>query len=461
MTERKRYEKPVITPLHAIRNSKVGVSRSRQRIRRCIEGVPVRELVERYGSPLYVFSERRMRSKVQELRNAFESRYPSVQLAWSYKTNYLDALCSIFHQEGCLAEVVSEMEYCKARRLGVPGNRVIVNGPLKTLAALERAVAEEACIHIDHFDELQDLVSLGGDKLLPVGIRVNLDAGIHPRWSRFGFNLENGEAARAAEIIAHTPHLTLNGIHCHIGTYIVDPSAYAVQAEKMARFLAEVEAEWDFQIAYLDLGGGLPSRSRLKGAAVSPHVGLPAVDEYAEEICTSLLSHLPEGRRPVLILEAGRFLIDEAGFLLTSVVARKRDPEGRPGYILDAGLHNLFTSFWYRYRIECESPGMGPLEPSSLYGSLCMNIDVIEPDIMLPALDRGSILTVSPVGAYNNTQSMQFIHARPATVLIRSDAGVDVIREAEDLGDIVGRERNPFDAAAPQAATPPTTERLR
>src|SRR5471032_1744356 len=96
-----------------------------------IDGVRVDALVRDFGSPLFVFSEKALREKYREAERAFSRRYPDVQFAWSYKTNYLNAICRMFHQEGSIAEVVSGFEYEKARQNGIPGDSIIYNGPHK------------------------------------------------------------------------------------------------------------------------------------------------------------------------------------------------------------------------------------------------------------------------------------------------------------------------------------------
>ena len=149
-------------------------------------------------------------------------RYPKVQFAWSYKTNYLDAVCNVFHQEGSWAEVVSGFEYQKALRNGVPGNLIIFNGPDKSAEDLKIAVDNGSLIHIDHFDELFTLIETleGTGNRARVAIRINMDTGVYPQWDRFGFNYESGEAWNAIMKIASQENLILEGLHCHIGTYM-------------------------------------------------------------------------------------------------------------------------------------------------------------------------------------------------------------------------------------------------
>lgn len=433
------YSKPSIVkisnPLYAKHGSG---AQSYQSIRESIEGVSVAHLVEKYGSPLFVFSERILRLKYKEAKKAMDSVYPNVQFGWSYKTNYLNAICKVFHDEGSIAEVVSAFEYQKARALGIPGNKIIFNGPFKSESALEQAVQEEAQIHVDHFDEISDIEAIAQrfGKKVKIGIRLNLNCGIYPVWSRFGFNLECGQAWAAIRRIAQSPHLRIGGLHCHIGTFILDPHAYGRTIEKLSEFMRSVESLVGYNMEFLDLGGGFPSRSHLKGVYQPPEVSVPAPQEFAQAMAQGLKWLAARDPAPKLILELGRHLVDEAGFLITSVVADKLLPDGRRSYVLDAGVNLLYTSTWYKFKIELEKENEGMMEPAVLFGPLCMNIDIVDEAIMIPRLKRFERLILSPVGAYNVTQWMQFIQYRPAVVMINTHSQPRVIRRAENLDDI-------------------------
>nr|VFJ68128.1 MAG: diaminopimelate decarboxylase [Candidatus Kentron sp. FW] len=444
--QKQAYQKPVIAALQSGRmNPFGGLPYYGRKVRADVDGVSIEDLTARFGSPLFVFSEQAIRHAVRAAKEEFGSRYPYVTFGWSYKTNYLDAIDAIFHQEGSVAEVVSEMEYDKARRLGIPGPDILFNGPHKPRSALRKAAREGAKIHMDHLDEIDDLEAVADElgQEIPVAIRLNLDTGIHPQWTRFGFNLESGQAMAAVRRIQQGGKLRLDGLHCHIGTFILDPEAYKTLAGKVAEFRYEIQDTFGVTINYLDLGGGLPSRSKLKGTFLAPDVGVPELGDFAEKITQGLRDALRSGDFPRLYLEAGRALIDEAGYLITTVFASKRLPDGRRGYILDAGINLLFTATWYKFIIETDRalPGMG--EPSVLNGPLCMNIDVVDEDVVLPPMERGTRLILSPVGAYNVTQWMQFIEYRPAVVLVTEAGEAVLIREREDLTDLLRRERLP------------------
>ncbi|OGU74788.1 MAG: diaminopimelate decarboxylase [Ignavibacteria bacterium RBG_16_34_14] len=439
---KKRYERPIITKHYSGLMNKYG-SRNISSPKSEIDGVLVKELVEKYDSPLFVMSEKKIRENQRNAYRIFKNRYPNVQFAWSYKTNYLDAVCSIFHQENSWAEVVSEFEYNKARKLGVKGSNIIFNGPYKSKPALLKAIKEEARIHIDHFDELYDLIELSetnGQKA-KVAIRVNMDVGVYPKWDRFGFNYENGEAWQAIRRILSSKNLHLIGLHTHIGTYIMSAEAYRVAASKLAALAKSIRQEYNILLEYIDMGGGFASHNTLIGQYLPAEEVIPSLEQFADAIASGLFELPYKGEElPMLILETGRILVDDAGSLITTVIANKRLSDGRRAVIVDAGVNLLFTSFWYKHKITPAQENGFHTEDTTIYGPLCMNIDVIREGILLPPLKRGEQLVIDYTGAYNNSQWMQFISMRPNVVMIMEDGSVELIRKAETLEYVSERE---------------------
>jgi len=444
-TEKIKYERPVIKRMDAGVPNKFGM-RTEYMPMTHLDGVSVKSLVQEYGSPLFVLSEKTIRSTYKQAKKAFTLRYPKVQFAWSYKTNYLDAVCHVFHQEGSWAEVVSGFEYDKAIANGVNGKKIIFNGPDKTEADLEKAINNESLIHIDHLDELYMLTDLAGklNKKPKVAIRVNMDTGIYPMWDRFGFNYETGQAWDALNKIMMSGKLELMGLHCHIGTFMLAPFAYATAAYKLADLALAVEKKFNHDIKYIDMGGGFPSKNTLRGSFLPGADTNPSIDEFAEAITTAIINagFAPE-KLPLLILETGRALIDDAGFLVTSVIANKRLSTGKRATIIDAGVNIMFTSFWYEHKITPAQPFTHYTEDTVLYGPLCMNIDVIRENISLPLLNKGDQLVIQMVGAYNMTQWMQFITLRPKIVIIDLEGKVHLIRDSETNSTLTDLEKVP------------------
>ena len=440
--KKKAFERPTITRLTPGVPSKHGAGSSVAPVS-TIDGVSVDELMDKWGSPLFIFSEREIRKSMEEIRRAFSVRYVRTTMAWSYKTNYLDALCRIFHDEGSWAEVVSGFEYDKALRNGVRGENIIFNGPGKSAADLHKAVTNGSFIHLDHSDELFLLADICSKHQLEarVAVRVNMDTGINQRWDRFGFNLENGEAWDAINRIMINPQLKLMGLHTHIGTYIMSAEPYRVAASKLSALACSIYQKFDYHISYLDMGGGFASKNTLRGAYLSGEDTTPSFDEYAEAITSAILSSgIRPDKLPLLILETGRALIDNSGSLACTVTATKRLSDGRKAAIADVGVNMLFTAYWYDHRIHPVSPHSGLMEETTIYGPLCMNIDVLRPSILFPSLRQGDRLLITRTGAYNLTQWQQFINTRPNVVLIGSDRKVFLIRRAETIDDITANE---------------------
>lgn len=440
-----QYERPVIQRLNTGVMNKFGTRTEYAPVTH-IDGVSVKEMIKEYGSPLFVISEKTIRETYKDANRAFKTRYPKVQFAWSYKTNYVNAVCNVFHQEGSWAEVVSGFEYAKAIGNGVPGNKIIFNGPDKTEEELRTAINNQSPIHIDHLDELYLIKELAVEmkKRPKVAIRVNMDTGVYPMWDRFGFNYENGSAWDAINKIILTDTMDLMGLHCHIGTFMLAPSAYAIAASKMCDLALGIKKKFKKSISYIDMGGGFASKNTLKGSYLQGIDASPSFDQFAEAICTAILNAgFVEDDLPMLILETGRALIDDAGYLLGTVLSNKRLSDGRRATIMDFGVNVMFTSFWYDHKISPAQEFSQYTEDAVLYGPLCMNIDVVREHVTLPPLKRDDNVVVHTVGAYNMTQWMQFISLRPAIVMIDMNEKTHLIRKRETLESIDREEKIP------------------
>ena len=367
-------------------------------------------------------------------------------MAWSYKTNYLDGICKIFHREGSWAEVVSQFEYEKARHLNIPPEKIHFNGPFKPFPILERALVEGAIVHLDHFDELADAekVAKKNDIRPGVAIRLNLKTGSSPHWARFGFNLESGQARDAVRRLIAGDELDLIGLHCHLGTFIQDPNAYKEACEKVAHFANEIRKDFGIVIDFIDLGGGIASNNTLHSQYLPGEQVTPPFERYADALAQGLsVLDVPAQELPTLVLETGRALIDEAGSLITTVHANKRLPDGRRALVIDAGVSLLFTSFWYKHKVVPAQPFTGSPEPTVIFGPLCMNIDIMRNTLLFPPMLPGDKIVFRTVGAYNVTQWQQFITYRPAVVLVGQNGNHALLRKGENLDSILAHEEVP------------------
>jgi diaminopimelate decarboxylase len=447
-TGKRIYEKPTVTEYSVGSMNKFGRDHS---FLSCddIAGIKVSELVERFGSPLWVVSEANLREKYRDLYRAFSTRYPKVTIAYSYKTNFLSGICALFHQEGAGAEVVSGFEYDIAMKLGVPGDRIVFNGPLKTRAELERAIKQNSKINIDSHQEIYALEELAKtlDRVIKVGVRVNMQL-CETKWDRFGFSLESGQALDACKQVASSNQLKLAGLHVHIGTFILDVNIYRDLARKLIGLYQSIKNYPGVEIEYLDVGGGYASKNTLHSQWIPGEYACPTFDEYAEAICPPLLAEFSKmSEIPLLILEPGRALIDEGMHLITTVVSRKTLPELRKGIVIDAGINLLPMVSWYRFNIQAASSPASMAESNTtevvnIYGPLCMQIDCLQDGTYLPPVRAGDLLVIRNVGAYNFSMSTQFIRPRPAVVMV-TKGGVEYLRARETTEYITQLDRVP------------------
>ncbi len=406
-----------------------------------VAGHDVKDLVQRFGSPLCVFDESKLRAAYQRMISSFRAGWEDTYIGASVKTNYLSAVVATFRSEGAWGEVVSGFEYRLCRDLGIPGDQILFNGPWKTDDDLRTAFAEGAKVNLDGDDELERVVRLAAEFERPVavGLRVNMQVN-YPPWDKFGFGLENDHALEAARRIAQEPKLKLEGLHLHIGTYIPDPELYGRGIEQLVQLALRLERELDVEIAHLDLGGGYATRNTLHNTMLPGEAVCATPEEYAAAITAPLRKAADQFKKPPrLFLEPGRILVDEAATMITTVCAVKRISGQQKAALVDCGVHVLPTAYWYDHEVHpVEDHGFG-VEDYKLVGPLCMQIDVLRQSVKLPALRAGDMLVIRDVGAYNFSQSMQFIYMRPNYVFAH-EGGVSVVRGVESDQDVRGQE---------------------
>ena len=408
------------------------------------------ELVSKYGTPLFVISEQRLRHDFRKFLGTFSDRRFDTRIAYSVKTNYLPAVCSILRSEGAWAEVVSGMEYELCRALGFPASEIIFNGPHKTREELVRALGEGAIVNIDHFDELDKVEQIARTLSSParIGMRISFQYGAVP-WTKFGFSDDNGDSQRALERIARNRRLRLELLHNHCGTFVLVPALYAMAAERLVG-LAKRARALGVKLKMVDFGGGYPSSNALRPeydfAGGSIRVG-DFWAPYAAEI-GSRLAKAKElfGGRPTLVLEPGRAVVDACTELLCTVVAKKSIDKNEDAIVLDAGVNLVPTACYYDHPLSRATVINGARylrnRPIKVFGPLCMQSDRLRESAPLPPLEVGDIVRISHVGAYCHTQSMQFIQTRPATVLI-GPGRAEIVRRRETWRDVFALDALP------------------
>ncbi len=443
-TNRTEYESPRITPLDRPMTTRPPLSHRQAQSTREIAGQDPLALLEKYGSPVVLFDGERLKKTYKSFVGAFQERYEKMHVAYSVKTNYLSSLVALLYQQGAKMEVVSGFEYAVCRRLGIPGTDITFNGPWKKNEELREAFENGSQVNLDNHDEVERVLKIA--KGIPgkkkIGIRVNMDVS-YPPWDKFGFNLTSGDAMAMAERILDNDELELAGLHMHVGTYIPNPDQYKKGAAALVELALRLRDKFGIAPKSLDMGGGYASSNTLRGQMLQGTATSPTPDMYAACLTEPLLhAKEKEGYEPELILEPGRALIDECGDILTTVVSVKPLRGGGRAAIIDAGVNILPTAYWYDHEVSPIATEPRPVEKVKLFGPLCMQIAVIRASVVLPPPRCGDVAALGRVGAYNFSQSMQFIYARP-NYLLALDGDIHVIRREEGVEDALALESVP------------------
>jgi len=397
-----------------------------------IEGVKVKKLLSQYGSPLFIVSQEILNQKLLILTQVLKSQYPHFSIAYSIKTNNLFKICQFFKRKGILAEVVSDYEYWLAKKLGYSDSNIIFNGPHKTEKTLHLALKHNAKIHLDNQQELELIQKLSQplNKKINIGVRLNTFT-TKPN-SRFGFNIETSEASKIIKKIVKTPQLTLNGIHLHLGSNISHTQIYQKSLNAICKFINQTSMQIPLQLEYLDVGGGFPV---LNSGAFDWQLFTYSINDYIKAITQPIKSHGLS--RLKLILEPGRYLVDEAILLISTVLhSRQNQNHNQVTVDISSSILPLARTRFQKISLIQTHPKRKPkLYKTNIFGSSCIETDILAKNQPLPLIHSGDIICFHNAGAYNLTQSSQFISPRPAVVMIANKKTL-LIKKAEANQDL-------------------------
>ena len=399
------------------------------------DDVSVEAIVERVGTPAYIYSARAIREAYRAIDEAFAA-YPHA-IHYALKANSTLAIVRLLRSIGSKVDANSGGEIQVAERAGyVPGD-IVFTGVGKTRDELGYAIAAGiGTINAESAGELDRIAELASaqSREARVALRVNpdIDAGSHPnistglRVNKFGVPLQDARAIYRER--RGRPGLTFVGVHVHIGSQITTADPLRRAARTLAVLAVELRDD-GFELEHLDVGGGL-------GIAYEggPIVG-PA--DYAEAV----IPELQRSGLPVL-LEPGRAVVGHAGALIARVVDTKRYADGRQFAVLDAGMGELIRPALYGsyHRIVPIRPRPGADTPWDVVGPICESSDVFARARLLPPLEVQDLVAVLDAGAYGSVMASNYNrHLLPPEVL--ADAGQwAVIRRRQTLDDVLALE---------------------
>ena len=410
-----------------------------------IGGCDAVDLVEQYGTPLYVLDETTLRSKCRQFTSAFASRYPNAQAVYASKAYINPALARIFAEEGLGLDVVSGGELAVAVAGDVPLDKVYFHGNNKTPAELEEAVAAGiGRVVVDSFHELDLLERICADAGKSQDILVRVSPGIDPHThaytttgiidSKFGFSIQTGDAEKAIQQAIAAAHLNLKGLHFHLGSPIFELEPYQAATDLVLRFAAGLR-EQGLNLQEFSPGGGF-------AIAYTRHDQPPAADDYAEAIVSTLTATCNElgMETPALVIEPGRSIIGPAGVALYRIGAIKEIPGVRTYVSVDGGMGDNIRPALYQASYEVLSanrPGADPDATVTIAGKYCESGDVLASDILLPTPAAGDVIAIPAAGAYCPSMASNYnLNPRPPIVLV-NDGESRLIRRRESYADMM------------------------
>ena len=409
------------------------------------EDVPVRQLAEEYGTPLWVYSEAKFLEEFRQLKKAFEACDPVI--CYSVKANSNLHVLKALNEAGSSFDVVSGGELFRVLKAGADTTRVVFAGVGKTDAEIRLALEQNILMfNVESEAELDAIAAVARemDVVAPVALRLNpdIDAKTHKKTTtgkkgnKFGMDIERHNAL--ADKVLTEPHLELRGIHMHLGSPILTTDPYEQAAKKAVDVIADLRKK-GHDISWVNLGGGFALSYRNDEA--------PDYSTYASVI----VPHI-QAAGCKLALEPGRSIIGNACVLVSEVIYTKREG-GKLFVIQDGAMNDLARPAMYDafHRVwpvqtdvplpyDCEAAEIEGCETTDVVGPVCESSDYFAKDRALPPLQRGDLISTFSAGAYGSAMSSNY-NSRPrgAEVLV-SGSEARLIRKRETYDDLIALE---------------------
>ena len=401
------------------------------------------ELAAEFGTPLYVFDELTLRSKIAELKTEFGKRYNGTTVIYACKAFINKALAVMFMGEGLGLDVVSAGEISIVRSVGFPLDRVYFHGNNKSAEELRMALDWGiGRIVVDNFHELNMLGKMAKEKGYKPNILLRISPGVDPHThqytitgnvdSKFGFpRVEGEEAVTTAMSLSN---LNLVGLHFHIGSLIFEVEPYVQAIESILEFASEMERKHGFELKEFDVGGGFGVRYTLESQDTP-------ISAFAEAITSTIISKCRELDLvlPKLVIEPGRSIVGQAGVALYTVGVVKDIPGVRRYVSVDGGMADNIRPPLYGARLEAVIANRMTAKIANKFtiaGKFCESGDILIRDIALPEPVAGDILAVAGCGAYSIPQASNYnASLKPAIVLVK-EGKARLIRRRETFDDL-------------------------
>ena len=402
-----------------------------------IDGVSAQTLAEKFDTPLYVISERRIRSNYQRLQKALTSNYEKTRIYFAMKANSNLAVLKTLEKEGANVDAVSPGEVFMALTSGFTPERILFTGTSVRNDELKFLADSNVTVNVDSQSQLDRLLKIAVPKVLSVRVNPEIGAGHHEhcitagKQSKFGIWEQDAPAVYAA---AKKAGVEKFGIHMHIGSGILDVKPFLAALDKLLAIAKRVHDQVGVNFEFIDVGGGI-------GVPYKPEDKQLDLQVYSDKVLSLFKSKTKQYGlgEPTFCVEPGRYLVADASILLTTVNTVKTTPFKK--FIgVDAGFNTLVRPAMYgsHHPILVANKLVATEEEKyDVAGPICESGDLLAKDRRLPKVEEGDLLAVLNAGAYGFSMSSQY-NARPraAEVLVR-EGKFKLVREREQLDDLM------------------------
>lgn len=404
------------------------------------------ELAEKYGTPLYLMDEDKIREHVRAYKTAMAKCFPAGSMPeFASKAFSCKQIYRIMAEEGIDIDVVSPGEIYTAASAGFPMENSFFHGNNKTDADIRFAIENKVgCFVVDGEDELSALDRIAGEMGIKQNILLRITPGIDPHThkkistgsvdSKFGTAIETGQAMEIVKKVLALGNVKLCGFHCHVGSQIFESQPFTDASEIMLQFIADVRDKLGYTAETLNLGGGLGVRYTEADPEIDYGEKIKEVAEILNSQCEKFGLPVPK-----ILMEPGRSLVADAGMTLYTVGSVK-EITGYKNYVsIDGGMTDnpRYTLYESPYTVVLASRANDQKDyTATVAGRCCESGDLIQENVKMPKPRRGEILAVLTTGAYNYSMASNYNRVgRPPVVMLNAKRDYIAVRR-ETFKDI-------------------------
>ncbi|PAQ16240.1 diaminopimelate decarboxylase [Bacillaceae bacterium SAOS 7] len=411
-----------------------------------VGGVDCVSLANKYGTPLYIYDVALIRERARGFKETFEKLGVSAQVAYASKAFSSIGMIQLVEEEGLSLDVVSGGELYTALKANFPVGRIHFHGNNKSKEELEMAIESGiGCVVVDNFYELNMLQSLCEQQGKVMNILLRVTPGVEAHThdyittgqedSKFGFDLNNGQAEEAMQLALRMTGVKLLGVHCHIGSQIFETTGFTLAARKIIEKLADWKERYHFESDVLNLGGGFGIRYTEEDDPLEP-------SQYVEEIIKEVQDQTATYgmAMPEIWIEPGRSLVGDAGITLYQTGSEKHVPNVRKYIAIDGGMNDNIRPALYEAKYEAVLANRvnDPVEETvSIAGKCCESGDMLIWDLPLPKAESGDILAMFCTGAYGYSMANNYNRIPRPPVVFVENGHADLIIKRESYEDII------------------------